>query len=170
MNPQLEALFDEPEKRYLQPEELNALSQYVSSLPERINLYRRLRSEEITLMQQVADTLQQQMAGEPEDLLKRSLKNGLLALRYAAMAMLTDDVDFVKKRMESWLPGMVEAYGTRAIDERLHQLIYEQLSGRFTPQQMALLSPGLVTARSLLAPQEIGTEADLTSETLVGLF
>jgi len=55
MNPKLEALFDEPERAYLQTDELNALSQFVSSLPERITLYQRLRNEEVTLMQSVAD-------------------------------------------------------------------------------------------------------------------
>ncbi|MEM6437342.1 MAG: hypothetical protein AAF773_26315, partial [Cyanobacteria bacterium P01_D01_bin.115] len=92
MNPKLASLFDEPEKAYLQPHELNALSQLVSSLPDRINLYRRLRNEELTLMQAVADALQQKFAQESEDKLKRSLQNGMLMVRYAAMAMLTDDV------------------------------------------------------------------------------
>ncbi|WP_008317416.1 hypothetical protein [Leptolyngbya sp. PCC 6406] len=169
MNPALSALFDEPEKRYLQPNELNVLSQYVGSLPERIAVYRQLRDEELTLMQQVADTLQQQFPQESEDLLKRSIQNGLLALRYAAMALLTDDTDLVTRRLQSWLPDMVEAYGTLAIDQALHALLTQQLSRRFTAPQMALLTPGLAAAKAMLNPTH-AVATDTTDAPLVGMF
>ncbi len=173
MNPKLASLFDEPEKAYLQPHELNALSQLVSSLPDRINLYRRLRNEELTLMQAVADALQQKFAQESEDKLKRSLQNGMLMVRYAAMAMLTDDVEIVVKRLEPWLPEMIEAYDTRAIDQALYQLIREQFVSRFTPAQMTLLIPGLDAAQQIITPSSAANDdddAEITSETLVSLF
>jgi len=172
MNPKLETLFDEPEKAYLQTDELNALSQFVSSLPERINLYQRLRNEEVTLMQGVADALQQKFSQESEDKLKRSLQNGILMVRYAAMAMLTDDVDMVTKRLETWLPEIIAAYETRAIDIALYQLIKEQFGGRFSPAQMALLSPHLDAAERLITATATpdAAEEEITSETLVGLF
>lgn len=174
MNPKLEALFDEPEKAYLQAEELNALSQFVSSLPDRINLYRRLRNEEVTLMQTVADALQQKFPQESEEKLKRSLQNGILMVRYAAMAMLSDDAEMVTKRLQSWLPDLVEAYDTKAIDLALYQLIKEQFSGRFSAAQMTLLTPGIEAAERLItAPNgaiAASDDADITSESLVGLF
>ncbi len=150
MNPALEALFDEPEKRYLQPDELNVLSQYVSSMPERIKTYRQLRDAEIQLMQPVADQLQQRFAQVSEDILKRSIQNGLLVLRYAAMAMLMDDPDFMNKRLQSWLPEMVAAFDTLAVDEALHELLAQRLSATLTAQQFALLSPALAVAKQLL--------------------
>ena len=169
MNPKLEAFFKEPEKAYLQPDELNVLSQFVSSLPERINFYRRLRNEELTLLQTVADSLQQQFPHESEDRLKSSLQNGILALRCAAMAMLIDDPTFVTRRLASWLPDITSAYETQAIDDALYRLLKQQFSARFTHQQMALLSPGIEAAHALLSPQK-GNDAAITSETLVGLF
>ncbi|WP_204139342.1 hypothetical protein [Halomicronema sp. CCY15110] len=172
MNPKLEALFDEPEKGYLQADELNALSQFVSSLPERISFYQRLRNEEVTLMQSVADALQQQFPQESEAKLKRSIQNGILMVRYAAMAMLTDDIDMVTKRLESWLPEIVEAYDTKAIDIALYQLIKTQFAGRFSSTQMALLIPGLDAAERLIAGGQLTSESAeaITSESLVGLF
>lgn len=171
MNPKLEALFDEPESGYLKPEELNTLSQFVSSLPERINVYRRLRNEEITLMQSVADAMEKRFPQESEDKLKRSLQNAILMVRYAAMAMLTDDPEIVTQRLESWLPDIVEAYDTKAIDQALYQLIREQFAGRFSPEQMALITPGLDAAEALISGQPaMNDDADITSESLVGLF
>jgi hypothetical protein len=171
MNPKLEALFDEPENAYLKSDELTALSQFVSSLPERINFYRRLRNEEISLMQPVADALQQKFPNEPEDKLKRSLQNAILMVRYAAMAMLTDDPDMVTKRLEAWLPDMVAAYDTQAIDQALYQMIREQFAGRFAPEHMALITPGFDAAQALIGGQSAAPEDnEITSESLVGLF
>lgn len=172
MNPKLEAIFDEPENAYLSTDELNALSQFVSSLPERINFYRRLRNEEMTLMQGVADTVQKKFPQESEEQLKRSLQHAILMVRYAAMAMLTDDAAFVTKRLESWLPDIVEAYDTREIDLALYQLIRSQLAERFPASQMALLVPGLETAQALIAGNSAtpSYNDDITSESLVGLF
>lgn len=172
MNPKLEALFDEPEKAYLTTDELNALSQFVSSLPERVNFYQRLRNEEVTLMQAIADSLQQQFPQESEEKLKRSLQSGILMVRYVAMAMLTDDLDMVTKRLETWLPEIVEAYDTKVIDIALYQLIKAQLASRFSPAQMALLSPGIDIAEGLIAGNQAPTESTeaITSESLASLF
>lgn len=172
MNPKLEALFDEADKGYLKPDDINALSQFVSSLPARLSIYRQLRDEEVTFMQAIADSLQQKFPQESEEKLKRSLQNGILMVRYAAMAMLTDDSDLVVKRLGSWLPDIVEAYDTQAIDEALYQLIKQRLAERFTAQQLALITPGLDTAERLIVSQSASNQEDdeLTSETLVSLF
>lgn len=163
MNPTIEALFDEPEKRYLQPDELNLLSQYVSSVPERIKIYRQLRDNEIQIMQPVADQLQKRFSQVPEASLKRSIQNGLLVLRYAAMAMLMDDPGSMTQRLQSWLPEIVAAYDTLMVDEALHQLLAQRLSSAFSAQQFALLSPALETAKQLLkgAPQVASKTSEL---------
>jgi hypothetical protein len=92
-------------------------------LPERITVYRQLRTDEVAVMQPVADALQVQFPDVSEEMLKRALQNGMLALRYAAMAMLMDTPTFVTKRLQTWLPEMVAAYGTGDIDQALHQLL-----------------------------------------------
>ncbi len=171
MNPKLEALFAEPEKGYLKPEDLNLLSQFVSSLPNRINLYRRLRNEEIALLQPVADALERRFPQESPDKLKRAVQNGMLIVRCVAMAMLTDDAALVTQRLKTWLPELITAFDTLTLDQAMQQLIREQFSGRFTPQEMALLLPGLEAATALLSGQSVATEPEtLSSETLVGLF
>jgi hypothetical protein len=160
MNPTFNALFDEPEKRYLSADDLNLLSQYVGSLPERITVYRQLRTDEVAVMQPVADALQVQFPDVSEEMLKRALQNGMLALRYAAMAMLMDTPTFVTKRLQTWLPEMVAAYGTGDIDQALHQLLQKQLTRRLTGEQWALLSPALAAATALLDPTASAAESE----------
>lgn len=145
----LDTLFDSPDKQYLDANDLSTLSQYVSSIPERMAVYRTLRDQEIAIVQPIADALVQQ-AGHPEPLVERSVRNGLMVLRYAAMAMLLDDESFVEERLQGWLPEMVKAYETQAVDQQLFQLLHKQLSKVFSPAQLGLLKPSLEKAQSLM--------------------
>lgn len=145
----LDALFDSPDKQYLDASDLSTLSQYVSSLPERMAVYRTLRDQEIAIMQPIADALEQR-AGHPEAMVERSVRNGLMVLRYAAMAMLLDDEGFVDDRLQGWLPEMVKAYETQAADQMLFQLLQQQLGKVFSPAQLGLLKPSLEKAQSLM--------------------
>lgn len=150
MNSKLEALFNEPEKRYLNSNELGALSQYISSVPERLNVYRQLRDKEVQLLQPVVDTIQQQMPDVAESTLERSVQNMMLILRYSAMAMLVDDLEFMDKRLQGWLPEMVKAFGTQTINQKLFELLNQKLAQALSPQQLNLLKPNLDRAQALM--------------------
>ena len=149
MNAQLEALFNEPERHYLRSEELNRLRQYVNSLPERLTVYRRLRDDEIAIMQPVADALEKQMPQEPVETIEHCLKHALLVLRYCAMAMLLDEAVLVEQRLQSWLPLMAEVYNTQAVNRVLYPLLNQRLTEVFTTQQICLLRPALKVAQNL---------------------
>lgn len=153
MHQQLETLFDEAENRYLKPEELKLLSQYVESLPQRMETYRLLRDQELEIMQQVADQLQAALPQEKTEVLERSIKNALLMLRYCAMAMLLNDDSFVADRLLSWLSRTVQAYDTQKIDATLYRLLNQRLTQVFSPQQMSFLSPPLILAQKSLLKQ-----------------
>jgi hypothetical protein len=156
----LDALFDAPDKQYLDANDLSILSQYVSSIPDRMAVYRTLRDQEIPIMQPIADALQQQ-GGHPEPMVERSVRNGLMVLRYAAMAMLLDDSGFVEERLQGWLPEMVKAYETQTIDQQLFQLLQQQLGKVFSPAQLNLLKPSLEKAQSLMLNQRETVNATL---------
>jgi hypothetical protein len=77
----------------------------------------------------------------------------------------------VTKRLEVWLPDMVAAYNTQAIDQALYHMIREQFAGRFAAEQMALIRPGFDAAQALIgAPSMEPDDAEMTSDSLVGLF
>jgi hypothetical protein len=145
----LDSLFNSPDKTYLDTNDLTVLSQYVSSLPERIAVYRILRDQELAVMQPIADALQQR-SQEPEAKVERSVRNGLMVLRYVAMAMLLDDSAFVEGRLQGWLPEMVKAHETQALDQQLFKLLDQQLAKLLTPAQLNLLKPSLAKAQELM--------------------
>ncbi len=151
MHPQLETLFDDAESRYLKPEELQLISQYVDSLPERLEVYRLLRDQELDLMQSVADRLQAELPQEPQATLERSIKNALLMLRYCAMSLLLNDETFVRDRFLSWVSQTVEVYNSQSVDVKLYRLLNQRLSQMLTPRQINLLAPMLTMAQKALA-------------------
>lgn len=149
MHPQIEALFDEAESRYLKPEELAVLSQYVDSLPARLTTYRALRDRELDVMQQVADQLQLELPQEKTEHLERALKDALLTLRYCAMGMLLNDEKFVKERLMSWLSGTMSLYNSQTINTVLYRLLHQRLTEVLGTQAMSFLTPPLMMAQTL---------------------
>lgn len=154
MNSQLETILDEAENRYLKPEELNLLSQYVESLPERLEAYRAIREKEIDLMQKVADQLQAEMPQEPVENLERCIKNTILVLRQCSMSMLLNDPDLIRLRLMGWLKQIAEAYQTSHIDSALYRLLEQQLQQQLSPKHLDLLTPLLTLAKNELSSHD----------------
>lgn len=143
----------QPDKSYLKSQELAALAQYVGGLSERIRAYRQLREWEVNLMQELVDRLPVDLQ-KSNDALEQSVKQAALILRYAALGMLVDDVHLGRRRLEGWLPTMVEVYQTQAIDTFLHRSLNQQLPRVLTASQVALLQPALESAQQLLYQTE----------------
>ncbi|MEB3355515.1 MAG: phycobilisome protein [Synechococcales bacterium] len=153
MHPQIDAMFDEAENRYLKPDELNTLNQYVESLPDRLETYRCLRDQEVTIMQRVAEQLEQQFPSEKIEVLERCLKNALLVMRYSAMGMLLNDELFLQTRLISWLEDTVKVFNTQTLDTALYRLLNQRLSETLTGPQLRLIQPHLTLAeRALIQP------------------
>lgn len=151
MHPTLESIFDEAENRYLKPDELGLISQYVESLPERLECYRKLRDNELEVMQLVVNELQAALPQESVETLERCIKNALLSLRYCAMGMLLNDESLIHERLLGWLVELNKTYATTQVDTVLFRLMDQHLSRVLTPSQMGLLEPMLmVVQRELL--------------------
>lgn len=153
MHPQIEAVFDNAETRYLKPEELRLITQYVQSLPERLAVYRSLRDQELEVMQWVADQLQAQMPQEEQELLERSIKNALLMLRCCSMGMLLNDEALIQERFLRWVSQSAKVYNTEKIDTTLYRLLNQRLTKMLGAKQMSCLSPMLTIAQNALVSQ-----------------
>lgn len=150
MHPHLETIFDDAENRYLKPEELRCVTQYVESLPMRLETYRTLRDQELEIMQWVADQLQAQLPQEKQENLERSIKNALLMLRYCGMGMLLNDEAFVEKHFVNWVSQSIKVYNSEKIDLLLYRLLNQHLKQVLGANQMSILSPMLTRVQSSL--------------------
>ncbi|MEM7792968.1 MAG: hypothetical protein AAF579_00765 [Cyanobacteria bacterium P01_C01_bin.118] len=153
----------QPDKNYVTGEAMASLKQYVGSLADRIRAYRQLREWELNLIQELVDRLPSDIQ-ENTSALEQSIKQTLLVLRYAALGMLTDDVNLGRRRLEGWLPTMVDVYQTQAIDTLLHRSLNQQLPRLLTDSQFALLKPPLEAAQQLLWSSQ--TEAKMSASEL----
>lgn len=154
MQSSIDGIFDEAENRYLKPEELQEIGQYVASIAERMSAYRALRDREIELIQQAADQLQLDMPGIETTVLERAVKNGMLTLRHCGMAMLLNDPNFVQTRLLNWLKDSIELHQVQGADAAFFGLIKQQLRLSLNAQQMALLEPFFNLVEAVIPAQE----------------
>lgn len=153
MHPNIQTLLYGAESRYLNRGEIEAYKSYTSSLAQRLETYELLRDCEINIFQPIADKLLRTYP-EQQQMLEKSLKNWLSALRYCAMAMLLDNQEFLQRRVLEWLTDTVQAHQTRAIDTSLYQLLQAQMQQLLTKEQLALLQPFLSQAATTMLATE----------------
>lgn len=149
----IEGIFDQAENAYLKPDELQQIGQYVASIADRISTYQAVRDRELDLIQQAADELCLDMPNLNVAVLERTVKNGMLALRHCAMAMLLNDADPMQTRLLSWLKNSIELH-KEGSDAAFFRLLKQQLSCSLNAQQMSLLEPFLNLVESVISTQE----------------
>jgi hypothetical protein len=145
MMPKIQELINQAQDRYLASDELGLMESYISSLPDRLKLYRLIRDRELDILQAVADQVQTELPNVTDDELEAGVKNLILVLRYSSMAMLLNDENFLKQRLLNWLEGIMSMRDMRRLNETLYKLLNQRLKTQFSPTQIALIQP-LITA------------------------
>ena len=150
MHPEIEALLDQAESRFLKGEELIAFKRQAATLAQRLKIYEFLREKEASIFQPVADKLQETFPDEKQETLERSLKHWVLVLRYCAMAMLLNDQNFLEQRLLDWLSGIVEAHQTQKIEATVCNLLQTRLKELLSEQARTILQPFFDQAQSII--------------------
>jgi Phycobilisome protein len=151
----LSGLFDDAENRYLPPETLTKLNQYVKSLPLRIATYRALRDHEVKIMQVVANRLETEFAANHGvETVEQSLRHGLLILRHCAMALLMDDAEYLERQLLGWLRESMQIHQTAPIDMALWRYLRQVLHKAMSAPQFGLLDPMIVGVQKALTVAE----------------
>jgi hypothetical protein len=145
MIPKIQELINQAQDRYLASDELGLMESYVSSLPERLKLYKLIRDREIDILQTVADQVPTELPNITDEELETGIKNLILVLRYCSMAMLLNDENFLKERLLNWLEGIMSMRDMRRLNETLYKLLNQLLRQQFSPTQLSMLQP-LITA------------------------
>jgi Phycobilisome protein len=150
MHPEIEALLDQAENRFLKGEELIAFKRQVATLSQRLKIYEFLREKEVSIFQPIANKLEETFPDAKEETLERSLKHWVLVLRYCAMAMLLNDRDFLEQRLLGWVSGIVEAHQTHKIEATVCNLLQTRLKELLSEQARAILQPFFDQAKSMI--------------------
>jgi hypothetical protein len=121
------------------------MESYISSLPDRLKLYKQIRDREIDILQAVADQVSSELPTVTDEELESGIKNLILVLRYSSMAMLLNDEDFLKQRLLNWLEGIMSMRDMRRLNETLYKLLNQGMRQQFSQAQLTLIQP-LITA------------------------
>ncbi len=150
MHPDLESLFYKSEEKFLEATEIKLFKHHVASLADRLALYECLRDQEVAIFQPVADQLLLAFPKEDQKLLEKCLKQWLTVMRYAAMAMLLNNPEFLQRRLLEWLTDVIQAHQTQAIEAKLCQLLQARLKEVVSGAQLGLIQPLLDQAQTTL--------------------
>jgi hypothetical protein len=145
MMPKIQELINQAQDRYLVSDELGLMENYISSLPDRLKLYKLIRDREIDILQAVAKQVPVELPNVTDEELESGVKNLILVLRYSSMAMLLNDENFLKQRLLNWLDGIMSMRDMRRLNETLYKLLNQGLKKQFSPTQLLLIQP-LITA------------------------
>jgi hypothetical protein len=145
MVPKIQELINQAQYRYRASDELGLMESYISSLPDRLKLYKLIRDREITILQAVADSVPSELPSITDADLETGVRNLILVMRYSSMAMLLNDENFLKERLLNWLEGIMSMRDMRRLNETLYKLLNQELRQQLSPTQLTLIQP-LITA------------------------
>jgi hypothetical protein len=144
-------LLQKTEDRFLNPDEIAELRNFVAGMPTRLQIYKKLRDREVPILQAVADQVDRELPNaDPKDV-EKSISSLMLVLRYCAMALLmNNDEAFLKQRILRWLEQVSTAYNLRRINEVIFRYLNQLISQEFSPAELGLLQPLITTAQVTL--------------------
>ncbi|BAC09852.1 phycobilisome protein [Thermosynechococcus vestitus] len=150
MHTELMNLYYKAEENYLSNVDIKVFRHHIESLQQRLSTYEFLRDHEIEIFQPVADALQKQYPTETPQTLEQVLRQAIALLRYAAMAMLLNNPEFLQHRLLEWLTEVVKAHQTQTLWRSCHELLSDRLKEMLTDAQQDLILPLLDQAQATL--------------------
>ena len=143
----IDSILHKAEDEYLEQQDLANFKGQIFALEKRLQVYEIISSKETEIFQSIATRL----ANNPDepDKIRLGLKHWLMVMRYCAMAMLLDNPDYLKYRLE-WLSEQVEAYQTKAIEQKIFELLQKRFQKVLDSEQLSILKPYLEQTRNAL--------------------
>ncbi|PSF38210.1 phycobilisome protein [Aphanothece hegewaldii CCALA 016] len=150
MQTDFEDFFHRSEHHYLQKSEILLFRQHIGILRQRLATYEALRNKEIEIFQAVANQLEVECTTESTQQLGKALKHWICVMRYCAMAMLLNNPEFLQHRLLEWLTDIVTAHQMQTLEQKLYEILNDQLTQMLPPRQNELIKPFLQQAQQTL--------------------
>lgn len=144
----IDSILYKAEAEYLEQQDLANFKGQIFALEKRLQIYEIISSKETEVFQSIASRL----VSDPDepDKIKLALKHWLMVMRYCAMAMLLDNPDYLKYRILEWLSEQVKAYETKAIEQKIFELLQKRYRKVLNSEQLSILQPYLEQTRNAL--------------------
>ncbi len=151
---QLARLSVEADGRYATASELQFLKDYFQSVENRISVYEKIRNVEEDIIPRMEaekrakdPTLFRLGERDVAERCQRDLKRGL---RYAATAMLFNDLDYLRENPLLWYKTIVCAFGFEREMGITYELFQNLMKEYLAPEEAELMMPALQLYRTVL--------------------
>lgn len=142
---QLEVLDLSTDGRYATDAELTFLREYLQTAATRIRAYQKIQAAETEIIKQVRA---QMMATDPNllhqdgtDLSAKWQRDTVRVMRYAALALLTDDTELFKERLLMWFSTVMGAFRAEKSCHATYTIMLQVIQKYLTAEETALFLP-----------------------------
>jgi hypothetical protein len=140
--------------RYATDEELKFLQEYLSTVRVRLSAYRKIEAAEQQIIQQVLDKIMildpTLLMSDSGDLQAKWQRDTVRVLRYAATALLLDDVEIFQDRFLAWFQTVMAAFRAERSCNATYVLMQDVVRSYLTSQEANLFLPILELTRVTL--------------------
>lgn len=152
LNHTLEQRILDADGRYLSPEELRSLEQYVNSYAMRLETYQKLSQNSDAI---VLSALKKFARVHPEIIQqsgKRCQYDMGEVLRYIALSILRDDEFLFLEKVMFWLDTVLRAHRKQAACSKAYQYLQEAIEESLSPSNCDLIRPYINIVLTSLQP------------------
>jgi hypothetical protein len=153
MNNSIEQMFSEAEGRYLEPTEQSALTQYASSLEDRLAVMRAIQEHESAMIE---NSVKSMFAAYPDAKQKhkhvkeKATRDMTLVLRYCAMSMVRDSTDFLENQLLHWFRTIILSFEMQEMVEHSYEQLIEEAKSTLEAEHYELIAPYLEITHTAL--------------------
>lgn len=141
LNHNLDRTIAEADGRYLDPQELYPLEQYIQSYAIRLHTYQQLRDNSEKLIIYALRKMAQTYPELIQQYGQRCKYDMAEVLRYIALSILRDDETFFKEQMMSWLDTILVAYKRTTHCSTAYRHLQEAITASLPAQEANLIRP-----------------------------
>lgn len=144
----------ETDGRYASDSELDFIEDYCETLDTRINTYEKIRDAAVEIIPRMevekkkADPTLFQLAGK--DVTERCQSDLKRGLRYAATAVLFNDLDYLRENPLLWFRSIVHSFGFDRDVDATYAIFPTVVKNYLNDEEMALMSSVFQVYRSVL--------------------
>lgn len=157
MNEKIEALLANAEGRYLEATEQSVMTDFAFTLEQRLRAMRSIQQHEANVVKATMDALWEKypdMKTRHVDGYKKGTRDLTLVLRYNALAMVRDSVEFLDQKLLFWFRTIISAFEMNEPLQFAYQQLSRELQNHLDGEDFKLVEPFISRTLEILASGE----------------
>ncbi len=163
MNTEIKEMFSDAEGRYLEADESQKLKQFAQSLQSRLETMEAVKAAEKAIVSETLDAVWEthpEIESRYTKARENCTRDVTLVLRYCAMAMVREDMTFLRDKMLYWLRTILQAFQFGPILDTTYRVLPRRVEAHLTPGQVQLLAPYLKETHRVLTKESLQPAAE----------